>query len=146
MVPSAVVAGGGAKRWCQAMEGAGDRLPPASPSIGGRVRETTGDQPGTYRYYITHVFTPETNGSIHYWWFNSRDFKPGDKAIDDYLHGASAKAYYEDVEALEWIMEVVEKDQEQQFDMSFAPDRPGLMARRIMYRKAMAEQVGDAGA
>ena len=36
--------------------------------------------------------------------------------------------------------------QEQQFDMSFAPDRPGLMARRIMYRKAMAEQVGDAGA
>ena len=36
-------------------------------------------------------------------------------------------------------MEVVEKDQEQQFDMSFAPDRPGLMARRIMYRKAMAE-------
>ncbi len=106
----------------------------------------TGDQPGTYRYYITHVFTPETNGSIHYWWFSSRDFKPGDKAIDDYLHGASAKAYYEDVEALEWIMEVVEKDQEQQFDMSFAPDRPGLMARRIMYRKAMAEQVGDAGA
>ena len=22
-------------------------------------------------------FTPETNGSIHYWWFNSRDFKLG---------------------------------------------------------------------
>lgn len=98
-----------------------------------------GDQPEAYQYYITHVFTPETNTSIHYWWFNSRDYKPGDTDIDTFLYEASSKAYHEDVDALEWIMEVVEKDQEQQFDMSFAPDRPGLMARRIMYRKAMAE-------
>lgn len=98
-----------------------------------------GDEPERYRYYITHVFTPETNTSIHYWWFNSRDFKPADPGIDTFLREASAKAYYEDVEALEWIMEVVKRDEEQQFDMSFAPDRPGLMARRIMYRKAMAE-------
>jgi vanillate O-demethylase monooxygenase subunit len=99
-------------------------------------------QPGTYRYHITHVFTPETSSSIHYWWFNSRDLKPGDAGIDSFLHDASSKAYYEDVEALEWIMEVVEQDDEPQFDLSFAPDRPGLMARRIMYRKAMAEVVG----
>jgi nitrite reductase/ring-hydroxylating ferredoxin subunit len=99
------------------------------------------DLPGRYCYYITHVFTPESNTSIHYWWFNSRDFRPQDPAIDDFMHQASSKAYLEDVDALEWIMEVVERDQEQQFDMSFAPDRPGLMARRIIYRKAMAEVV-----
>ncbi|MEN8918972.1 MAG: aromatic ring-hydroxylating dioxygenase subunit alpha [Octadecabacter sp.] len=98
-----------------------------------------GEEPPEYRYNITHVFTPETNTSIHYWWFNSRTFKPGDADIDAFMTEASAKAYYEDVEALEWIMEVVEKDEEQQFDMSFAPDRPGLMARRILYRLAQAE-------
>jgi phenylpropionate dioxygenase-like ring-hydroxylating dioxygenase large terminal subunit len=38
--------------------------------------------PERYRYNITHAFTPETNTSIHYWWFNSRDYKarrPGDR-------------------------------------------------------------------
>ena len=37
----------------------------------------------TYRFNITHIFTPETNGSIHYWWFNSRDFKLDDPEADD---------------------------------------------------------------
>jgi len=37
-------------------------------------------------------------------------------------------------------MEVVLSDKESQaFELSFAPDKPGLMARRIMYRLAMAE-------
>jgi hypothetical protein len=100
-----------------------------------------GQQPARYRYYITHVFTPETKTAMHYWWFNSRDFKPADSAIDKFLHQASSKAYAEDVEALQWIMEVVKQDNQQQFDLSFAPDRPGLMARRIMYRAAMKEQM-----
>jgi vanillate O-demethylase monooxygenase subunit len=40
-----------------------------------------GDQRSSYRYNITHCFTPETNTSIHYWWFNSRDYPPGDPAM-----------------------------------------------------------------
>ena len=76
---------------------------------------------------------------IHYWWFNSRDYKPGDEAIDTFLYEASSQAYYEDIEALEWIMDVVRNDAEPQIDLSFAPDKPGLMARRIMYRLAMKE-------
>jgi phenylpropionate dioxygenase-like ring-hydroxylating dioxygenase large terminal subunit len=96
-------------------------------------------QPSTYRYTITHCFTPETNTSIHYWWFNSRDYRPGDQAIDDFLRTASHQAYNEDVEALEWIMDVVRGDTDPQIDLSFAPDKPGLMARRIMYRLAMKE-------
>lgn len=95
--------------------------------------------PGSYRYNITHVFTPETNTSIHYWWFNSRDFRPGDAAIDTFLTEASSKAYYEDVEALQWIMGAVLGDAERQTDLSFAPDKPGLMARRSLYRLAQAE-------
>ncbi|MEI2733859.1 MAG: hypothetical protein V9G24_02935 [Rhodoblastus sp.] len=43
------------------------------------------------------------------------------------------------MEALEWINEVVRKDGKTQFDLGFAPDKPGLMARRIIYRFAMKE-------
>jgi phenylpropionate dioxygenase-like ring-hydroxylating dioxygenase large terminal subunit len=96
-------------------------------------------KPGRYRYNITHLFTPETNTSIHYWWFNSRDYKPGDSAIDAFLLETSAQAYREDLVALEWIMDVVRNDADPQIDLSFAPDKPGLMARRIMYRLAMKE-------
>ncbi|MDM0116076.1 aromatic ring-hydroxylating dioxygenase subunit alpha [Variovorax sp. J22R133] len=92
-----------------------------------------------YRFNITHIFTAETNGSIHYWWFNSRDFDLGNKASDEYLHAASAKAYLEDVDALEWILDVVRKDTEQQFDLNFAPDKPGLLMRRALYDRAAAE-------
>lgn len=96
-------------------------------------------KPSSYRYNITHVFTPETNTSIHYWWFNSRDYRPGDAGVDKFLTEASSKAYYEDVEALQWIMDAVVSDEEQQFDMSFAPDKPGLMARRILDRLSAKE-------
>ena len=52
---------------------------------------------------------------------------------------AHSQAYYEDVEALEWINDVVRNDGKAQLDLSFGPDKPGLMARRIMYRLAMKE-------
>jgi len=92
-----------------------------------------------FRFNITHIFTPETNGSIHYWWFNSRNFDLDNKASDDFLHAASAKAYLEDVDALEWILEAVTNDVEQQFDLNFAPDKPGLLMRRVLHDRAAAE-------
>lgn len=97
-------------------------------------------KPERYRYNISHCFTPATNTSIHYWWFNSRDYRPGDPEIDAFMTEASSQAYIEDVEALEWIMDVVRNDERPQIDLSFAPDKPGLMARRIMYRLAMKER------
>lgn len=98
-------------------------------------------KPRTYRFNITHIFTPETNHSIHYWWFNSRDFNLDDGAADEHLDKASAKAYLEDVDALEWIMDVVRNDSEPQFDLNFAPDKPGLMMRQVLHRMA-AEEAG----
>jgi phenylpropionate dioxygenase-like ring-hydroxylating dioxygenase large terminal subunit len=93
----------------------------------------------TYRFNITHIFTPETARSMHYWWFCSRDFKQDDAAIDEHLSTASAKAYKEDVDALEWIMNNILEDAEPQFDLHFAPDKPGLMMRQSLYRLAMIE-------
>lgn len=99
-------------------------------------------QPRTYRFNISHIFTPETQHSIHYWWFCSRNFKLDEAAIDEHLLTASTKAYKEDVDALEWIMDVVRNDAEPQFDLSFAPDKPGLMMRQVLYRLAAAEAGG----
>lgn len=96
-------------------------------------------QPRTYRFNITHIFTPETNQSMHYWWFCSRDFKRDDTAIDAHLSTASAKAYKEDVDALEWIMDNILHDADPQFDLHFAPDKPGLMMRQSLYTLAMVE-------
>ena len=114
---------------------------PALHTAFARVRVHNADpgKPELYRYNITHAFTPETNNSIHYWWFNSRDYQQDDASVNQFMIEAHSQAYYEDVEALEWINEVVRTDGEEQFDLSFAPDKPGLMARRIMYRLAMKE-------
>jgi phenylpropionate dioxygenase-like ring-hydroxylating dioxygenase large terminal subunit len=114
---------------------------PALHTAFASVRDPVPDagQPELYRYNITHAFTPETNNSIHYWWFNSRDYRTQDREIDTFMFEAHSQAYQEDVEALEWINEVVRNDGEAQFDLSFAPDKPGLMARRIMYRLSAQE-------
>lgn len=98
-----------------------------------------GGAPRTYRFNITHAFTPETNGSIHYWWFNSRDSNLDDPGADAYLREASSKAYLEDVDALEWILDVVTRDAEPQFDLNFAPDKPGLLMRRALHDMAARE-------
>lgn len=93
-----------------------------------------------YRVNITHLFTPEFQGTIHYWWFNSRDFGLDDAAASTYLTETSLKAYQEDVDALTWIQEEVEKGDGAPDELSFGPDRPGLAMRKIMLRLAMAEQ------
>ena len=36
-------------------------------------------------------------------------------------------------------MEGILNDSEPQFDLNFAPDKPGLMMRQILYRMAAAE-------
>ncbi len=69
----------------------------------------------------------------------NRNFKLGDKASDEFLYTASAKAYLEDVDALEWILDVVNNDPQPQFDLNFAPDKPGLLMRRVLHQRAAAE-------
>ncbi|NMO91720.1 aromatic ring-hydroxylating dioxygenase subunit alpha [Actinomycetospora sp. TBRC 11914] len=96
-------------------------------------------KPGLYRYNITHCFTPESNTAIHYWWFVSRDYRPRDPAIDRFMVEAHEQAYSEDLEALEWIMDVVRNDADPHIELSFATDKPGLMARRILFRLARKE-------
>ncbi|MBB5393786.1 MULTISPECIES: aromatic ring-hydroxylating dioxygenase subunit alpha [unclassified Herbaspirillum] len=97
-----------------------------------------------YRFTITHIYTPEHQNTIHYWWFNSRNCNIDDTAVDQYLHDASIKAYKEDVDALTWIQQEVEKESEPIEEASFAPDRPGIAMRKILLRLAAEEAAQDA--
>lgn len=97
------------------------------------------DEQTDYRVNITHLFTPEFQGTIHYWWFNSRDFALADAGASEYLASASVKAYTEDVDALTWIQEEVEKGDGPPDELSFGPDRPGLAMRKTLLRLAEAE-------
>jgi phenylpropionate dioxygenase-like ring-hydroxylating dioxygenase large terminal subunit len=91
-----------------------------------------------YRVNIVHLFTPETQNSIHYWWFNSRDFALQDTGASEFLRSSSEKAYLEDVEALEWISEAVHASPDPR-EVSFRSDRPGLLMRQKLLEMAMAE-------
>lgn len=102
-------------------------------------KEPREGEPIDYRFTITHIYTPETQGTIHYWWFNSRDFYLDDVGIDRYMTESSSKAYLEDVEALGWIQEVVEKETGPFEEYSFGPDRPGIAMRKILLRLASEE-------
>lgn len=94
------------------------------------------------------VFMPslakEQQGSIHYWWFNSRDFALDDESASEYLAATSNQAYQEDVDALGWIQQELEKESEAPEGLSFGPDRPGLAMRKILLR--LARQEAGAGA
>ena len=98
-----------------------------------------GDERRDFRVNITHVFTPQRQNSIHYWWFASRDFDLHDKEVDTFLTINSEKAYLEDVDALTAIQAMYDQEPDDLAELSFAPDRPGIMMRRNLYRLAMAE-------
>jgi hypothetical protein len=94
-----------------------------------------------YRVNIVHVFTPETQDTLHYWWFNSRDFGHDDASASKFLLEASTSAYIEDVDALGWITDVLASEPGEFKELSFRADRPGLMMRQILNRMAAAEAV-----
>lgn len=91
-----------------------------------------------YRVNITHLFTPETQNTLHYWWFNSRDFALGDEAASKFFFEASSQAYNEDVEALEWISDI-QLTEKPYREFSIRSDRPGLLMRQAISRMALKE-------
>ena len=103
-------------------------------------RDGSAEDGREFRVNITHLFTPQTQHSIHYWWFNSRDFYLDDENASRFLHDASAKAYYEDVEALQWISDTVVNDVVAHREFSVRADRPGLLMRQVLARLAAQEQ------
>ncbi|MBN9084384.1 MAG: (2Fe-2S)-binding protein [Rhizobiales bacterium 62-17] len=104
------------------------------------VSEPIANEREEFRVNILHVFTPETQNTLHYWWFNSRDFGLDDEEASKFLYEASHAAYVEDVDALGWISDIVTTESEDYREFSFRSDRPGLMMRQVLSRLAAQEQ------
>ena len=94
-----------------------------------------------FRINITHLFTPEEQNKIHYWWFFSRDFRLDEHQIDGMLAAGANKAFAEDKDALSWIQVVKDNADEPLLELSFAPDRPGMLMRKVLLRMADEERV-----
>ena len=92
-----------------------------------------------YLVNISHLFTPETQNTIHYWWFTSRNFYLDDNSASQFMKNNSDIAYKQDEEALRWIQETYDDSETILPEMSFGPDRPGLLCRRILQRLANEE-------
>ena len=67
-----------------------------------------------------------------------------DADADRFLVQASTEAYQEDVDALTWIQETVERETEPFEELSFGPDRPGIAMRKILLKLANAEAQQEA--
>jgi len=98
----------------------------------------SGDQ-SEFRVNIAHLFTPERQNSIHYWWFNSRDFRLQDEKVSAYMFHESQTAYSQDEDALNWIQATYDELVDPPEELSFGPDRPGLMMRQLLLKMAQSE-------
>jgi vanillate O-demethylase monooxygenase subunit len=94
----------------------------------------------SFHFKITHMFTPETATSTHYFWASARDVRIDDQALSEAGAQRAAATFLEDVEALERIEELYAREDDPGLrEISVAGDRAGLLMRRILARRAAEE-------
>jgi phenylpropionate dioxygenase-like ring-hydroxylating dioxygenase large terminal subunit len=93
-----------------------------------------------YHVNILHLLTPQTQDSVHYFWFISRDFRLDDVSAGKWLKDSAVKAFQEDKDALEWTSALIQRESRRPFtEASFASDRAGLAMRKVIRTLAEAE-------
>jgi phenylpropionate dioxygenase-like ring-hydroxylating dioxygenase large terminal subunit len=94
--------------------------------------EPVGDRTD-YNLKIIHAITPEGEVGLHQFWAIARDFSIDDQSVTDHLNTGTIKAFTEDVEALEAIQELIERDERtDHFQFSSPSDKPGLTLRKLV--------------
>jgi phenylpropionate dioxygenase-like ring-hydroxylating dioxygenase large terminal subunit len=93
-----------------------------------------------FRIRTSHVPTPETNGSTHYFIVHSRDFAQQDADVTAFMHEQLFEAFREDVDALTQLEEVLANPGSPFYEMSVASDAPSVAMRRYLRKRALAEQ------
>lgn len=94
----------------------------------------------TFSIQITHLFTPTRQNQIAYWWFVSRNFRLEEQALDGFVRAGANKAFAEDRDALTWIQSLKDNAGDSPLpELSFAPDRPGMLLRKVLLRMAQAQ-------
>jgi phenylpropionate dioxygenase-like ring-hydroxylating dioxygenase large terminal subunit len=91
-----------------------------------------------FHFKILHMFTPETPTSTHYFWATARDVAIDNTALSEVGRRRAMDTFREDVEALEHIEEIWQREGDFR-EISVAGDRAGLLVRRIIARRAQKE-------
>lgn len=87
-----------------------------------------------YHFKITHLTTPESPTTTHYWWGVGQDYgKPGSKENEEVLNIINT-AFNQDKDFLEAIQRLVKRDprHSNSTEISVLADRSALQARKIL--------------
>lgn len=97
-----------------------------------------GERP-EFRIRTAHIPTPETNGTTHYFIVHGRDFKHDEDWITGFMHDQLFKAFNEDVVGLQQLEEMLERADENFYEISVASDRASVEMRKYIKARAQAE-------
>jgi hypothetical protein len=95
-----------------------------------------------------HLFTPETNGTTHYFFDNSRDFLVGDQNVDERMLGLLRKAFgEEDIPMIEAQQKVLgEADLMDMQPVLLVNDRAAVLTRRKLTKRINEQEAGSEAA
>jgi vanillate O-demethylase monooxygenase subunit len=88
--------------------------------------------------FILHGITPETETTTHYFGFSTRNFRLGEKELDDFQLAGDLKIRGQDVEAIDAVEARLDEAVERQRELLAIADRPASLVRRKI--KTMLEE------
>ncbi len=86
----------------------------------------------------THLMTPASETSTHYFWLFARNYGLDDAALSDRVHGAITETFHEDIEIVEAQQRSIDGDRDGS-EIAVNADRPTVQARRLLQRLIVAE-------
>lgn len=103
------------------------------------------DAPPEHKVYsvVVDFITPETDGSMWYFWGMARQFKPGDAALTAQIREGQSRIFSEDLEMLERQQKNIEAFPERKL-LKLNIDAGGVQSRRIIERIVAAERAAAA--
>ena len=87
-----------------------------------------------FRFRISHLTTPETSGTTHYWWVIGQNYGSAGSLESASVHDIITAAFKQDQDVLENIQHLVARDPRGSNapEISVASDRSGIQARRVL--------------
>lgn len=104
-------------------------------------RSTDGDEsvPKLGTIHIMHAMTPETETSCHYFGFAVRDFRIGDKGMDNFWLASDTKIREQDKVAIEAVENRLDESAELQQELLVRSDKGALKVRKRVQAMLDAE-------
>ncbi|MDJ0951496.1 MAG: aromatic ring-hydroxylating dioxygenase subunit alpha [Alphaproteobacteria bacterium] len=97
------------------------------------------DRDRAVRIYSCHFIAPETEQTSHYFWFQLRNFAPGDDAVSKAMTEQFILAFDEDKAILEAV-QAAEREASERPPVKLAIDNGPTRARRLVERMIRAEE------